>query len=98
MGFGMCQCVLSLIICSALFTSSGAEDDITSCCETEDGCCGPDWGLHCCNFIARICCYGDERVHALHHHNHHRHWHWNRHYSCSQYNSVHSTCPTEFPI
>ncbi|KAJ4433678.1 hypothetical protein ANN_15989, partial [Periplaneta americana] len=58
-----------------------ADDDITSCCKTEDGCCGPDWGLHCCNFVAKICCYGDERVHSLHHHNHrNRHWHWHIHW------------------
>jgi hypothetical protein len=61
-----------------IFSPIQAGEDITACCSTGDGCCGPDWGLHCCNFIAKICCYGDERVFALHHHSH-RHWHWKAH-------------------
>ncbi|XP_023713466.1 uncharacterized protein LOC111867663 [Cryptotermes secundus] len=71
-------------LCTTLFSLSiapeiTAGEDITTCCSTGDGCCGPDWGLHCCNFVAKICCYGQERVLSLHHHNR-QHWTWNKHW------------------
>ncbi|XP_021922241.1 uncharacterized protein LOC110831026 isoform X2 [Zootermopsis nevadensis] len=85
-------------LCSTLFClfvapEIKAGEDITACCSTEDGCCGPDWGLHCCNFVAKICCYGDERVLSLHHHSH-RHWHWNSHSPILQ--AFHTT--DEYPL
>ncbi|KAJ9595769.1 hypothetical protein L9F63_013013 [Diploptera punctata] len=60
------------------FTQAG-EDITTYCCDTKDGCCGPEWDLHCCNFVSKICCYRDQRIHALRHHNH-RHWGWDHHW------------------
>lgn len=76
--FPPCDATLLIIILYKYLLTMQAEDDTTKCCSTGDGCCGSDWELHCCNFVAKICCYGEKRVRALHHHNH-RQWHLNRH-------------------